>query len=69
MKLLKRKEIIEIWKSQSKEFLNSYCCPNCRDLLYNKPAQIDTEDLYYLYCHNLCCSNFDVPILNNRIKN
>lgn len=32
-KLLTRKEIIDIWSKQPKEYLESYCCPNCRDLL------------------------------------
>lgn len=36
MKLLTRKEIIEIWSKQSDTHLNTYTCPNCRDLLVQK---------------------------------
>jgi hypothetical protein len=50
MKALKRKEIIEIWKNQSKSLLNYYCCPHCRDIL------IDIGE-NHLKCGNLACSN------------
>lgn len=33
MRALKRKEIIKIWKKQQREFLNVFCCPDCRDVL------------------------------------
>ena len=33
MKLLTRKEIIEIWSKPPSLFLNSFCCPSCRDIL------------------------------------
>lgn len=32
MKIFTRQQIINIWLSQNK-FLNSYCCPNCRDVM------------------------------------
>lgn len=31
--LMTRREIISLW-SKSKEYLDSLCCPNCRDILY-----------------------------------
>ena len=36
MKLLTRRQIIEIWRNQQKSRLDYYCCPNCRDLLLQK---------------------------------
>ena len=33
MKLLTRKEIIEIWRRQTKDMKAQYCCPSCRDIL------------------------------------
>lgn len=47
MKLLTRKEIIDIWVKQPSLMLASYCCPSCRDLL-------DEEGEYY-YCNNDMC--------------
>ena len=52
MKLLKRKEIIEMWKKQDQKFLNYYCCPDCRDLL-----QTDKHNNNYLICKNPVCNN------------
>lgn len=45
-RLLTRREIIDIWQKQSKEFLNTYCCKNCRDLLY------ETKKENEWYCKN-----------------
>lgn len=45
--LLKRKEIIEIWQTQKEEFLNSYCCPNCRDIM--------SEDEENYFCDSETC--------------
>jgi len=33
MKLLTRKEIIEIWRRQPNHIKAQYCCPSCRDIL------------------------------------
>jgi hypothetical protein len=51
MKALTRKEIIEIWKEQPDDLLNSFCCPNCRDLLFNYSGT--------LMCRNSDCLNSD----------
>jgi len=48
-KLLKRKEVIELWQSGTKKYLDYYCCPDCRDVL--KKAG-DT-----LSCANMACEN------------
>lgn len=45
--LLKRKEIIEIWQAQSEEFLNSYCCPDCRNIM-------DSDEENYFCCNEMC---------------
>jgi hypothetical protein len=50
MKLLTRKEIIEIWSRQSNEMLNAFYCPECRDLL-------TTDKNGELYCLNTMCKN------------
>lgn len=64
-KLFTRKEVIEIWQDQKEEFLNSYCCPNCRDLLFDHPYQIMFEKSEkHLYCHNAECSSYNLPIEN-----
>ena len=62
-KLLTRKEIIEIWNDQSEDFLNSYCCPNCRDILYNHPYQLmlEVSEEHY-FCHNRDCANYNLAI-------
>lgn len=51
MKALTRKEIIEIWSEQEEAFLNSFCCPECRDILLN--------DGMILHCSNYQCRNID----------
>ena len=33
MKLLTRREIIEIWRRQPNHMKAQYCCPSCRDIL------------------------------------
>ncbi|MBN2547489.1 MAG: hypothetical protein JXB50_16915 [Spirochaetes bacterium] len=35
-KLLTRREVIGIWSRQKNELLDTYVCPKCRDLLYQK---------------------------------
>ena len=47
MKLLTRRQIIDIWKEQPDNMLDSYCCPNCRDLL--------DEDENTYFCSNVYC--------------
>jgi hypothetical protein len=49
MKALTRKEIVEIWEGGTEENLNSYCCPDCRDLL--------TKCSGTLFCDNDQCLN------------
>jgi len=56
-KLLTRKEVIEIWSKQSEVFLNSFCCPNCRDILFYYGFR---ENEYY-------CKNCDITF--ERIPN
>lgn len=60
MKLLKRKEVIELWKSQPEEVLNKYCCPICRDLLSSHDGGEQ------LYCSNIFCDNSTVYHNPNR---
>ena len=49
MKLLTRRQIIEEWIKQPDNHLdNSYCCPKCRDILY------EYGDRYF--CENEDCS-------------
>jgi hypothetical protein len=50
VKLLTRKEIITIWLEQKDEFLNLYCCPNCRDIL----TKLEDDSLI---CTNAQCTN------------
>ena len=50
--LNKRKEIIEMWLKGN--FLDYYCCPNCRDIL-NKLIS-DSGNVYYI-CDNSMCDN------------
>jgi hypothetical protein len=46
--LLTRNKIMNVWQSQSKENLNKYCCPCCRDILL--------EDDYIYICQNPECA-------------
>ena len=48
MKLLTRRQIIEIWQQQPDEMLDSFCCPICRDILH------EVSDRYF-------CLNEDCP--------
>lgn len=32
--LLKRKDIIQSWEEANKKYMDYYCCPSCRDLLF-----------------------------------
>jgi len=48
MKLLTRREMIDVWMKQGDRYLNSVCCPNCRDILF------DNGDRYL--CTNDYCS-------------
>jgi hypothetical protein len=50
MKLLTRRQIMEEWNKQSDEMLDSFCCPNCRDILH------ELDDRYFCknkHCHQL----------------
>ena len=49
MKLLTRKQVIEVWNKQGEDHLNSFVCPDCRDILVNH------ENV--LFCENPECSN------------
>jgi ribosomal protein L37AE/L43A len=49
MKLLTRRQIIKQWEKQEDKILDSFCCPNCRDILsYRK------EDNKFI-CINPAC--------------
>lgn len=50
MKLHTRREIIEIWKDQPDNLLDTYVCPDCRDLLFHE------HDKYF--CNNSDCGQF-----------
>ena len=52
VRLLTRKDIIELWLKQPTEALDTFCCPNCRDLLRA------TEEGHY-------CSNCDIMWLTD----
>lgn len=64
-RLLTRFEIIELWNNQDEIILNAYCCPNCRDLLFDhadyKNIKHKNYDDFY-YCHNEDCANYNLPI-------
>jgi len=47
-RIFTRRQIIITWSEQSPEELDSYCCPNCRDILYK-----DENGKYY--CDNDLC--------------
>jgi len=48
IKLLTRKQIIDIWLEQPDEMLNTVCCPQCRNLLH------EFSDRYF--CENENCT-------------
>ena len=48
MKILTRRQIIEEWSKQSDEFLDSVCCPKCRNIMF------EYSDRYF--CDNEDCS-------------
>jgi hypothetical protein len=52
MKLLTRRQIIDIWLKQTVKNLDSYCCPNCRDILQ--------ENKTHFWCGNGGCAE-EVP--------
>lgn len=54
MKLLTRRQIIQIWGKQSDEILDSFCCPNCRDVLEERIYVEDNTTC--LVCSNITCS-------------
>jgi len=59
LQIMTRQEIIDTWSKQSEEYLNSYCCPKCRNILiYNK------EKDFYI-CDNGMCE-FDHIIKENK---
>ena len=60
-KLLTRKEIIEIWRAQGDVFQETYCCPNCKNLLFME------VDLYY--CFNQDCNMYDIPMCDIPMAN
>ena len=45
MKLLTRKEIIELWQKQGENYLNQLCCPNCRDILIKEYGKYSCENM------------------------
>ena len=52
-KLYTRKKIIEAWNRQPDYFLNSPCCPHCRDILFKT-----TENIFV--CENNHCDIFEI---------
>lgn len=53
MRLLKRSEIIELWNNQSKEMKESFCCPNCRDILHEYPISKELNMFHCPSCNDL----------------
>jgi hypothetical protein len=47
-RVLTRREVIEEW-NKSSEYLDSFCCPNCRDILFKD------NDTGELECRNILC--------------
>jgi hypothetical protein len=47
LKVLTRREIVDLWEKQPGCILDSYCCPGCRDIL----SEID--GVYK--CDNILC--------------
>ena len=47
-RLLTRRQIIEMWQKQPSEMLDSYCCPQCRNILLH-------------YVDRYICENRDCP--------
>ena len=60
-RLLTRFEIIELWNNQDEIMLNTYCCPNCRDLLFDHEF-LGIAKYGDYYCHNKDCANYNLPI-------
>ena len=56
MKLHTRQDIIDMWLKQSKELLNLYVCPNCRDILYYDKINNSYE------CKNKQCLSYRLPL-------
>jgi tRNA(Ile2) C34 agmatinyltransferase TiaS len=54
MNLLTRKQVIDLWL-KNKQHLNSYCCPNCRDILIS-------EGNHKYKCKNSECANCDLVV-------
>ena len=44
--LMTRRQVIDAWLKQSKNVLDAYVCPNCRDIL--------RRDSFGYYCGNCC---------------
>jgi hypothetical protein len=54
--LLTRRDIINLWMAQQEGHLDSYCCPNCRDLLIKD----DNENTFR--CMNDYCSYYIIEL-------
>ncbi len=57
MNLQTRKNVIDIWLKQSDDLLNSYVCPNCRDILEKSRTKKDT---YYCVNEDCACCDFEI---------
>lgn len=63
MKLFTRRQIIKIWQGQKEEWLDLYCCPNCKHTLYDFPILGGNK----LECRNWNC-NFTTIIAKKDIE-
>jgi hypothetical protein len=66
MGLLTRKQIIEEWKKQTPDLLNSFCCPDCRDILIRE----NDENIPHgasLRCFNDMCENISTYAITGEL--
>ena len=57
MRALKRKKIIEIWQQNIKD-LESYCCPECKNILVeNASGNLECETMH---CYNAFRNEYDI---------
>jgi len=58
MNVLRRREIIELWEKNA-QFLDRFCCPDCRELL----LEVGNGDLE---CRNSTCLNASIYDMNGQ---
>lgn len=64
--LLTRKQVIDLWTNQTPDLLNSFVCPDCRDVLSREPD----ENIPYgahLVCNNSMCDNLTLYSVHGEI--